>query len=901
MNKTSRKKALLCATAIIGFGYAASSSEKAFADVVLYMADSSNTSIQTIGLAQSYLGNSVLANPSALAPGSNNFNYAVILFTPTTTNTYTFGQRSSPSDTIMILYEGIFDPTNPGQGAVVGNDDTSASLHQTALGSSGAIQCGPNTNYCPQISYNFITGHTYSLFVSSYSTSYNGVFALPFEFYSTGDVVFGAYTGRTPINLAQPFYVASQLDITVDPIFVGGTLRMDQAGTTYAQDFTLANMASSTIDQNGNHSIFSGIFSDALAGSPGNITIDNSASGGSVTFSAINTYTGTTTLKGGVLSISQNANLGDAIANVVFDGGTLLTTASFISDRQIELASTGTIMVAPDTTLALTTGVSGTGSWTKAGAGTLVLTADNTYTGLTTVSGGVLAIGNSDSPGATLSGGGGVLVEAGAILGGYGSVTGTVSNGGTIAAGSALNSFSGGPFGNFTVIGNYTGLGNLAIRTQLNADDSPSDQLVISGADHTTSGLTNIIVTNAGGLGSFTVGNGIRVVATADGATTGAGSFALGAPAVAGPYEYSLYHGALDGSDPNSWYLRNDRPNSPTPLIADYRSEVSLYSTAQSQAQVYGRALLDTLHERSGELDSRVITTGQQASTDVNSGYVGWGRFIGQHNSRSNGAGIYSRDGAAFDQDIYAFQFGMDLMRREHADGSRDHAGIYAAVGQSKADVTHYTGAHAGRNTLDAYTAGAYWTHYGAKGWYVDAVTQATQYSADLHSSRGFQLKTDGYGLAASLEAGYGFKFGNGLVIEPQAQIVYQHISFDNGSDSAARVWFDDANSLAGRIGMRVRKDWTLNESDKNPRILTTWARANLWHEFLGDNKVSFSSLNGPVAFSSDMGGSWMELQVGVSTQLSASSSIFASGSYQLGLSGDQHAYNGKVGLRINW
>ena len=117
-------------------------------------------------------------------------------------------------------------------------------------------------------------------------------------------------------------------------------------------------------------------------------------------------------------------------------------------------------------------------------AGTTILTADNSYTGGTKVSGGTLAVGDFAHPSAALSGGGPITVGSGGTLGGYGSVTGPVTNSGVIAPGSATPGFSGSPMGAFTINGNYTGVGGtMAINTVLGGDGSPSDKLVISSLE----------------------------------------------------------------------------------------------------------------------------------------------------------------------------------------------------------------------------------------------------------------------------------------------------------------------------------------------------------------------------------------------------------------------------------
>lgn len=409
-----------------------------------YTADNSNATSSTVGLSTSYLGSGILSNPAAnLAPGGNNYKFAAVQFTAKEDGTYVFGQTSAPVDTVMILYNGVYAPSNPGTGALVGNDDTGQDAHRNALGDPTVTTMCGNQSWCPQITYNVVKGVTYTLFVSVYSPSRSSDFDLPFDFYSTGSVVFGQYTGRSPIDTMQPTYVSSALGVDVDPVFVGGTLRMDENNTTYIEDFTLSDMATNTIDQNGNDVKFSGVFSDAVAGENGNIIIKSTQAGGSVTFTGVNTYTGSTTLKsGGVLSVSQDANLGDSAAKIIFDGGSLHTTDNVQSNRNITLASTGTVNVAAGTSLAVAGVIDGAGSWSKEGTGTLVLNGTSVNTGLTDIKAGQLIVGSNATLASTAQLGGNVYVGNAATLAGHGTITGhvTAKSGGTVAPGSSIGS-----------------------------------------------------------------------------------------------------------------------------------------------------------------------------------------------------------------------------------------------------------------------------------------------------------------------------------------------------------------------------------------------------------------------------------------------------------------------------
>lgn len=82
---------------------------------------------------------------------------------------------------------------------------------------------------------------------------------------------------------------------------------------------------------------------------------------------------------------------------------------------------------------------------------------------------------------------------------------------------------------------------------------------------------------------------------------------------------------------------------------------------------------------------------------------------------------------------------------------------------------------------------------------------------------------------------------------------------------------------------------------------MTAWVRPNLWHEFLGDPKTPFSSATGFQPFRADIGGSWFELNGGVSAQINPTTSLYLNTSCQWGLDGDSTAWDGKVGLRFNW
>lgn len=168
----------------------------------------------------------------------------------------------------------------------------------------------------------------------------------------------------------------------------GDMVLFDDTATTFA--VTLAgNVAPATVsfDNTANNYTLSG--AGAITGA-GKLT---KAGDGKLTLSGSHTYTGGTTVNGGTLE------LGDAV-----------TLAGTITDNaNVSFNITGT--------QAMPTGITGTGTVTKAGVGTLTIASAQAYTGGTIVSGGMVKMsgtnnGASSAGAGTLSIGSGATVEA---------------------------------------------------------------------------------------------------------------------------------------------------------------------------------------------------------------------------------------------------------------------------------------------------------------------------------------------------------------------------------------------------------------------------------------------------------------------------------------------------------
>ncbi len=100
------------------------------------------------------------------------------------------------------------------------------------------------------------------------------------------------------------------------------------------------------------------------------------------------------------------------------------------------------------------------------------------------------------------------------------------------------------------------------------------------------------------------------------------------------------------------------------------------------------------------------------------------------------------------------------------------------------------------------------------------------------------KLPTGGSGFIASLEAGYPvpLQFGPNFILEPQAQIIWQHVDFDQAGDGVGTIALGSTSGTTGRLG--ARGQWTI--AGDHGEIWQPYARANLWHDWGGQAATSF-------------------------------------------------------------
>jgi autotransporter family porin len=440
---------------------------------------------------------------------------------------------------------------------------------------------------------------------------------------------------------------------------------------------------------------------------------------------------------------------------------------------------------------------------------------------------------------------------------------------------------------------NYVGTGTIALNTYLGADGSPSDKLIIDGG--TATGATGLRISNTGGPGVLTTGNGINVVAATNGGATASGAFRLAAPVQAGAYEYLLYRGSSASAD--DYYLRSTltgpaSPTDPSPPSSPkaYRPGVVGYALTPGLNLNYGFSNLGRLQERVGDIPST-----EKNQKGNNNGV--WGRIGGE--------GLNADSGSRFsvNEQTFFMQFGKDWTLSQNPDGGSTHAGITGSIGvlsskfrDSDRDLNPTLSDKAGKATTQAQSVGGYYTKYLQDGSYWDSVAQLTHYRNKYSDVYGAGDNQNGVGVALSQEVGKPYPLAGKFVIEPQAQVVYQYLNLDSFDDGISSVSGNSSNAVRGRLGFRIFAP-NLSTPDGSGDG-TPYLTFDVLHDFVPPHSVSVDG----TSVRSDFSRTWAELGGGISQRVGKSGQLYAFVKGSKNLDGEErHGFFGQVGYRYSW
>ena len=274
----------------------------------------------------------------------------------------------------------------------------------------------------------------------------------------TGDV--GIYNGTLNVN------ADANLGTGAKNIYIGGATLQFASGFTTSKQIVIGT-SPATIDTNGNNATLSGQIRNA-GGSTAQLI---KTGAGTLSLRGTNTYSGGTTISGGIVNITADNQLGSGA--LTFNGGTLQLGGSVAGlGRNIVLAGNGNINTNGNTTSTQGT-ISGAGNLTKSGTGTLIIANSSSYTGNTSVTGGTLQIAADNRLGAAS---GTLTLNNGTLQ-----LTGTLTSARDVSIGASGGTINtGGNSG--TLNGVVSGSGRLT--------KSGSGTLTLSGTNTYTGGTT---------------------------------------------------------------------------------------------------------------------------------------------------------------------------------------------------------------------------------------------------------------------------------------------------------------------------------------------------------------------------------------------------------------------------
>ncbi|MHC5306973.1 autotransporter family protein, partial [Bartonella sp. LJL80] len=439
---------------------------------------------------------------------------------------------------------------------------------------------------------------------------------------------------------------------------------------------------------------------------------------------------------------------------------------------------------------------------------------------------------------------------------------------------------------------------NIGMNTYLNSggamDNQHTDRLLVNG-DVTGTVLVSITATDtspggATSTGGNLAGEGISLIQVAGNAAEESFKLRGGYVTMNGlPYQYSLYaygpgakNGAadetqrlVDGTNPywdyrlQSVYV--EPPVDPvdpngggngggtTPPVKAVAPQLASYLVAPTALFQAGLMDISNLHSRLGEI--RQNKMGDSS---------GQGEFFlrtygGTYDTSSNRSALnYGYDA---DMQYAAIQAGGNLYAIETAN-SITRFGLSGSYGELSFEPKHVYGSE--KNDINKWTVSAYATYLRDNGFYVDGIISYGGFSGDVSTSlRGKTAKVKGDSFAVSVETGMPFETGiAGLVIEPQAQLVYQRLMFDTQRDiDNFRVDLGDQNQWTARVGGRLVK--TLQPTAQG-RVVSVYGKLNLLTSFGDGGTVNFGD-----NFKLGDFGSAIEGGLGINAKMSENFSLY--------------------------
>ncbi|MCV7279281.1 tandem-95 repeat protein [Mycolicibacterium flavescens] len=325
--------------------------------------------------------------------------YVATTFVPASTRTYEFSQPEIPIDTVLHVYQGEFDPSDPGANRIAYDDDSGGDLR-------------------PRLSVPLTAGQQYTIVISNYYAPAD--LGLPLTVYTDGPGVFQAVNADALDDgeeLTDSFtYVVNDGDVDSAPATVSITI-------TGVNDAPEAADASFTTDED---AAVNGVLPPGTDVDGETLTYEIVDQPGSGTITNFNPATGSYTYTPDAQDLGAGETRTDSFTYVVNDGdvdsaqATVSITITGVNDAPVavgegpfdttqgsSLPLSVADLLANDTdadgdTLTITGASAANGTVTGVGTGTLTYTPNATFSGVDTLT-YTVSDGNGGSDTATVS------------------------------------------------------------------------------------------------------------------------------------------------------------------------------------------------------------------------------------------------------------------------------------------------------------------------------------------------------------------------------------------------------------------------------------------------------------------------------------------------------------------
>ncbi|MCZ2159076.1 autotransporter outer membrane beta-barrel domain-containing protein [Bartonella sp. 220] len=220
-----------------------------------------------------------------------------------------------------------------------------------------------------------------------------------------------------------------------------------------------------------------------------------------------------------------------------------------------------------------------------------------------------------------------------------------------------------------------------------------------------------------------------------------------------------------------------------------------------------------------------------------------------------------------------AVEAGVLLHTIENADSAVSFGvmGTYGKLSLQPLDVEQSQ-----KSAFDKWTATAYGSMQHDAGFYVDGLLSYGVFKGDvLTLARGKTATLKANPFSVSLTGGKAFATGyEGFVVDPQVQVVYQHLHFDKAHDvDDFDIEMGKLGKWVARVGGRLTKMFSASEKERD---ISMYGKLYFTHAFEEKQTVHFKD-----AFQLGAFGSSLEAGLGFNAQLSQKFALHADLSYQ--------------------